>query len=112
MIVIESRGGLYSEGPGKALDFQEPYLRARDPMHAKLPSRVRQRRLLRSRARRRLRDSPVRGLSMACRCAGSCRAPKSLHTLKQQVVSERDVVKFIQTAERVGHQSSIDVPIV
>ena len=24
----ESRGGLYSEGPGKALDFQEPYLRA------------------------------------------------------------------------------------
>ena len=28
VIVIESRGGLYSEGPGKALDFQEPYLRA------------------------------------------------------------------------------------
>jgi FMN-dependent NADH-azoreductase len=26
-IVIESRGGLYSEGPAKALDFQEPYLR-------------------------------------------------------------------------------------
>ena len=28
VIVIESHGGLYSEGPGKALDFQEPYLRA------------------------------------------------------------------------------------
>src|SRR5260221_4117786 len=26
VIVIESRGGLYSEGPAKALDFQEPYL--------------------------------------------------------------------------------------
>lgn len=26
-IVIQSRGGLYSEGPAKALDFQEPYLR-------------------------------------------------------------------------------------
>ncbi|MET3709594.1 FMN-dependent NADH-azoreductase [Sphingomonas trueperi] len=26
-IVIESRGGLYSEGPGQAVDFQEPYLR-------------------------------------------------------------------------------------
>jgi len=25
VIVIESRGGLYSEGPAKALDFQEPY---------------------------------------------------------------------------------------
>ena len=25
-IVIESRGGLYSEGPAKAADFQEPYL--------------------------------------------------------------------------------------
>src|SRR6267378_21160 len=27
IIVIESRGGLYSEGPTQALDFQEPYLR-------------------------------------------------------------------------------------
>lgn len=27
VIVIESRGGLYSEGPSQALDFQEPYLR-------------------------------------------------------------------------------------
>jgi FMN-dependent NADH-azoreductase len=27
VIVIESRGGLYSEGPGGAHDFQEPYLR-------------------------------------------------------------------------------------
>ncbi len=26
-IVVESRGGLYSEGPGQAADFQEPYLR-------------------------------------------------------------------------------------
>jgi FMN-dependent NADH-azoreductase len=26
-IIIESRGGLYSEGPAKVLDFQEPYLR-------------------------------------------------------------------------------------
>jgi FMN-dependent NADH-azoreductase len=26
-IVIESRGGLYSEGPAHAIDFQEPYLR-------------------------------------------------------------------------------------
>jgi FMN-dependent NADH-azoreductase len=26
-LIIESRGGLYSEGPAKALDFQEPYLR-------------------------------------------------------------------------------------
>ena len=26
-IVIESRGGLYSEGPAKAVDFQEPYLK-------------------------------------------------------------------------------------
>jgi FMN-dependent NADH-azoreductase len=26
-IVIESRGGLYSEGPAAAVDFQEPYLR-------------------------------------------------------------------------------------
>jgi FMN-dependent NADH-azoreductase len=26
VIVVESRGGLYSEGPSKALDFQEPYL--------------------------------------------------------------------------------------
>ena len=26
-IVIESRGGLYSEGHAKAIDFQEPYLR-------------------------------------------------------------------------------------
>ena len=25
--VIESRGGLYSEGPAQAIDFQEPYLR-------------------------------------------------------------------------------------
>ena len=27
VIVIQSRGGLYSEGPAKAIDFQEPYLR-------------------------------------------------------------------------------------
>ena len=27
VIVIESRGGLYSEGPAQAYDFQEPYLR-------------------------------------------------------------------------------------
>jgi FMN-dependent NADH-azoreductase len=27
VIVITSRGGLYSEGPGQASDFQEPYLR-------------------------------------------------------------------------------------
>lgn len=27
VIVVESRGGLYSEGPGQASDFQEPYLR-------------------------------------------------------------------------------------
>ncbi|MDO9431152.1 MAG: FMN-dependent NADH-azoreductase [Phenylobacterium sp.] len=27
VIVVESRGGLYSEGPGQAIDFQEPYLR-------------------------------------------------------------------------------------
>jgi FMN-dependent NADH-azoreductase len=27
VIVVESRGGLYSEGPGQAFDFQEPYLR-------------------------------------------------------------------------------------
>jgi FMN-dependent NADH-azoreductase len=27
VIVIESRGGLYSEGPANAFDFQEPYLR-------------------------------------------------------------------------------------
>lgn len=27
VIVIESRGGIYSEGPTKAMDFQEPYLR-------------------------------------------------------------------------------------
>ncbi len=27
VLVIESRGGLYSEGPAQALDFQEPYLR-------------------------------------------------------------------------------------
>jgi FMN-dependent NADH-azoreductase len=26
-IVVESRGGLYSEGPARAIDFQEPYLR-------------------------------------------------------------------------------------
>lgn len=26
-IIVESRGGLYSEGPAKAIDFQEPYLR-------------------------------------------------------------------------------------
>lgn len=26
-IVIESRGGLYSEGPRKSMDFQEPYLK-------------------------------------------------------------------------------------
>jgi len=26
-IVVESRGGLYSEGPAQAIDFQEPYLR-------------------------------------------------------------------------------------
>lgn len=26
-IVVQSRGGLYSEGPGKANDFQEPYLK-------------------------------------------------------------------------------------
>lgn len=26
-IVIESRGGLYSQGPAQAIDFQEPYLR-------------------------------------------------------------------------------------
>jgi len=25
--VVESRGGLYSEGPAQAADFQEPYLR-------------------------------------------------------------------------------------
>jgi FMN-dependent NADH-azoreductase len=27
VIVIESRGGLYSEGPAQAVDFQEPYLK-------------------------------------------------------------------------------------
>ncbi len=27
VIVVESRGGLYSEGPDQAIDFQEPYLR-------------------------------------------------------------------------------------
>lgn len=27
IIVIESRGGLYSEGPAQPMDFQEPYLR-------------------------------------------------------------------------------------
>jgi FMN-dependent NADH-azoreductase len=27
VIVVESRGGLYSEGPAKVMDFQEPYLR-------------------------------------------------------------------------------------
>ena len=27
-IIVESRGGLYSEGPAKALDSQEPHLRA------------------------------------------------------------------------------------
>lgn len=27
VIVIEARGGLYSEGPAQAVDFQEPYLR-------------------------------------------------------------------------------------
>jgi FMN-dependent NADH-azoreductase len=27
VIVIESRGGLYSEGAARAIDFQEPYLR-------------------------------------------------------------------------------------
>jgi FMN-dependent NADH-azoreductase len=27
VIVIESRGGLYSEGPAQAFDFQEPYLK-------------------------------------------------------------------------------------
>lgn len=27
VIVIETRGGLYSEGPAQAIDFQEPYLR-------------------------------------------------------------------------------------
>jgi FMN-dependent NADH-azoreductase len=27
VIVVESRGALYSEGPAKAIDFQEPYLR-------------------------------------------------------------------------------------
>lgn len=27
VIVIEARGGLYSEGPAAAIDFQEPYLR-------------------------------------------------------------------------------------
>lgn len=27
VIVIESRGGLYSDGPARAIDFQEPYLR-------------------------------------------------------------------------------------
>jgi FMN-dependent NADH-azoreductase len=27
VIVIESRGGLYSEGPAQSIDFQEPYLR-------------------------------------------------------------------------------------
>jgi FMN-dependent NADH-azoreductase len=28
VFVITSRGGFYAEGPGKAMDFQEPYLRA------------------------------------------------------------------------------------
>lgn len=27
VIVVETRGGLYSEGPAQAIDFQEPYLR-------------------------------------------------------------------------------------
>ena len=27
VIVVESRGGLYSEGPARVIDFQEPYLR-------------------------------------------------------------------------------------
>ena len=27
VIVIEARGGLYSEGPAQAIDFQEPHLR-------------------------------------------------------------------------------------
>ena len=25
--MVEARGGLYSEGPARAVDFQEPYLR-------------------------------------------------------------------------------------
>jgi FMN-dependent NADH-azoreductase len=28
VFVVESRGGFYGEGPAKAMDFQEPYLRA------------------------------------------------------------------------------------
>lgn len=28
VVVVTGRGGVYSEGPAKALDFQEPYLRA------------------------------------------------------------------------------------
>ena len=27
VIVVESRGGMYSQGPAQAMDFQEPYLR-------------------------------------------------------------------------------------
>jgi FMN-dependent NADH-azoreductase len=27
VLVVTARGGIYSEGPGKAMDFQEPYLR-------------------------------------------------------------------------------------
>jgi FMN-dependent NADH-azoreductase len=27
VIIVESRGGLYSEGPAQAIDFQEPYLK-------------------------------------------------------------------------------------
>lgn len=27
MIILESRGGLYGEGPRQSKDFQEPYLR-------------------------------------------------------------------------------------
>ena len=28
VFVVTARGGIYSEGPGKAMDFQEPYLRS------------------------------------------------------------------------------------
>lgn len=28
VFIVESRGGIYSEGPAQAMDFQEPYLRA------------------------------------------------------------------------------------
>ena len=67
-VVIESRGGLYSEGPGAAMDSQEPHIRDPARLHRHHRRHLRPRREARFRARGR-RGGDRRGARGARRCS-------------------------------------------